>query len=220
MRFKNSNLQIDSKVKTCKDCIDEETLYSICDCTVSFYVFLVAIPVSSVFIFKAFYKINICGKIPVGGLVIACLIVAFIIFFVTFYLKTKSIKCKEIYDDLNVNCIYMACSVASSVICLSISACFYSNCVTKVTVYLALLSVACFIGLRAKSCNNEYALTKINMDYTNTMNSYSKIREYETEIKLLTKRKSHLKYYKVMETNYLMLSALFVFVTSVLGKFC
>ncbi len=218
MRFKNSNLQIDSKVKTCKDCIDEETLYSICDCTVSFYVFLVAIPVSSVFIFKAFYKINICGKIPVGGLVIACLIVAFIIFFVTFYLKTKNIKCKEICYDLKSNYNYMVLSAILELICYVISTWSYPN--IETTVSITLLLVTCFIGFRAKYYNNEYALTKINMDYTNTMNSYSKIREYETEIKLLTKRKSHLKYYKVMETNYLMLSALFVFVTSVLGKFC
>lgn len=84
---------------------------------------------------------------------------------------------------------------------------------------LVILVITCCLGVKAKYYNNEYALTKINMDYTNTMNSYSKIREYETEIKLLAKRKSYLKYYKLMETCYLMLSALFVFATSVLGKF-
>lgn len=217
MCFKNHNSQTNSKVKTCKKCIDEKTVNSICDCTVSFYVFLVAIPVSSVFIFKAFYKINICGKIPVVGLVIACLIVAFIIFFVTFYLKTKSIKCKEICYDLKSNYNYMLLSAILELICYVVSTWPYPN--IKTTVSITLLLVTCFIGFRAKYYNNEYALTKINMDYTNTMNSYSKIGEHERESKLLVKRKSYLKYYKVMETNYLMMSAFFVFVTSVLGKF-
>ncbi|WP_421779200.1 permease [Gardnerella sp. DNF01144] len=219
MCFKNRNLQADSKVKTCKDCIDEKTLNSISCWIVSFYLFLVAIPVSAVFIFNAFYKINICGKIPVGCLISRDLFIAFIIFFVVFYFKTKNIKCKEIYDDLKVNSNVMAWSAVCVVACLLISAFISSDYVTKITVYLALLLVTCFIGFRAKYYNKKYALTKINMDYTNTMNNYSKTREYETEIEFLTKMTSYLKYYKEMETNYLMMSAFFVFVTSVLGKF-
>ncbi|MFU0564297.1 permease [Gardnerella pickettii] len=223
MCFKNRNLQNDSKVKTCKECIDDckecidkKTLDSISRWIVSFYVVLIAIPVSSALIFNAFYKINICGKISVGCLISRDLIIAFIIFFVVFYFKTKNIKRTEISDDLKVNCISMACSAASSAICLFISACFSSNYVTKVTVYLALLSVTCFIGLRAKSCNNKYALTKIDIDYRNTL-KHLKTNVCEEESELLTMM-PYLKYYKVMETNYLMMSAFFVFVTSVLDK--
>lgn len=218
MYFKNYNSQTDSKVKTCKECIDKKTLDSISFWIVFFYVVLIAIPVSSALIFNAFYKINICGKISVGCLISRDLIIAFIIFFVVFYFKTKNIKRTEICDDLKVNCISMACSAASSVICLFISACFSSNYVTKVTVYLALLSVTCFIGLRAKSCNNKYALTKIDIDCMNTMNKYSKTNGCGEEGELLVIKMPCLKYYKVMETNYLMMSAFFVFVTSVLDK--
>lgn len=225
MCFKNRNLQNDSKVKTCKECIDDckecidkKTLDSISYYIVFFYVVLIAIPVSSALIFNAFYKINICGIIPVGCIISRDLIIAFIIFFVVFYFKTKNIKRTEIYDDLKVNYISMACSAASSVVCLLISACFSSNYVTKVTVYLTFLLVTCFIGLRAKSCNNQYALTKIDIDCINTLNKYSKTNGCEEECELLVQMMSYLKYYKVMETNYLMMSVFFVFVTSVLGK--
>ncbi|MFU0534378.1 permease, partial [Gardnerella pickettii] len=126
-------------------------------------------------------------------------------------------KCKEIYDDLEFNRNFMACSAAFSVVCLFISACFSSNYVTKITVSLALLLVTCVLGFRVKSCNSKYALTKIDIDYMPTTNKYSKIGEHERESKLLVKRKSYLKYYKVMETNYLMMSALFLLITSVLG---
>ena len=50
-----------------------------------------------------------------------------------------------------------------------------------------------------------------------TTNKYSKIGEHERESKLLVKRKSYLKYYKVMETNYLMVSTFFALVTPALG---
>lgn len=247
MSIKNYNSQTDSKVKTCEECIDKETLDSISCWIVSFYLFLAAIPVSAVFIFNAFNKINnsitckvdcfvcqfICSRVNyikinfnvdicvfvLGYMIISFLYICFIYLYLLHYLNRKKIICKEIYDDLNLNCISMACSAASSVICLSISACFYSNCVTKVTVYLALLSVACFIGLRAKSCNNEYALTKIDIDCMNTLNKYSKTNGCGEEGELLVIKMPCLKYYKVMETSYLMMSAFFVFVTSVLGKF-
>ncbi|MFU0534590.1 permease, partial [Gardnerella pickettii] len=58
MCFKNRNLQNDSKVKTCEECIDKKTLDSISYYIVVFYVFLIAIPVSAVFIFNAFNKTN------------------------------------------------------------------------------------------------------------------------------------------------------------------
>lgn len=219
MSIKNRNLQNDSKVKTCEECIDKKTLDSISFWIVFFYVVLIAIPVSSALIFNAFYKINTCEKIPAGYLISRYLIIVFIIFFAVFYFKTKNIKCKEIYDDLNVNCVSMACSAVSLLVLLSISAYCSSNCVTKITVSLALLFVTCFIGLRAKSCNSKYALTKIDIDCMNTMNKHSEINACEEECKLLVIKMSYLKYYKVMETNYLMMSAFFVFVTSVLGKF-
>lgn len=226
MCFKNRNLQNDSKVKTCKECIDEKTVNIISCWIVLFYAVLAVISVSSVLIFNAFYKINTRG-IPVGYiisfcLIIAAIIIAFIIFFVAFDSKTKNIKCKEkeIYDDLNANLNFVAWSAVFVVVCLIISAFCHSDDTTKITVYLALLSVTCFIGVRAKSCNNKYALTKIDIDYMPTSDKYSKINGCEEESELLVTKKSYLKYYKEMETNYLMMSAFFVFVTSVLGKFC
>lgn len=84
---------------------------------------------------------------------------------------------------------------------------------------LVILVITCCLGVKVKSYNNKYALIKIDIDCMNTMNKYSKTNGCEEESKLLVKRKSYLKYYKLMETCYLMLSALFVFATSVLGKF-
>lgn len=147
------------------------------------------------------------------------LLAGIVLSFLLLYIKKEKVECKEIYDDLNVNCVSMACSAVSLLVLLSISAYCSSNCVTKITVSLALLFVTCFIGLRAKSCNSKYALTKIDIDCMNTMNKHSEINACEEECKLLVIKMSYLKYYKVMETNYLMMSAFFVFVTSVLGKF-
>lgn len=247
MCFKNRNLQNDSKVKTCKECIDKKTLDSISCWIVSFYLFLAAIPVSAVFIFKINHSINckvnrkvnrsicsfICNfvcssvndiKTNPNNLIyvivyLVILLAGIVLSFLLLYIKKEKVECKEIYDDLNVNCVSMACSAVSSLVLLSMSAYCSSNCVTKITVSLALLFVTCFIGLRAKSCNSKYALTKIDIDCMSTKNKYSKIGEHERESELLVKRKSYLKYYKEMETNYLMMSAFFVFVTSVLGKF-
>lgn len=210
MCFKNRNSQTDSKVKTCKECIDKKTL-NIVSCWIRlFYVFLAAISVSAVLIF---YKTNTF----IGRLFIFLLMLAAYITIICFYSCVEKVKCKEIYDDLNVNCIYMACSAASSVICLFISALFYSNNTIKITVSLTLLLVTCLLGLRAKSCNNEYALTKIYIDYMPTSSKYLTIGEREEERELLVIKKSFLRYYKTMETNYLMMSAFFAFVTSVLG---
>ncbi|WP_425664208.1 permease [Gardnerella piotii] len=253
MCFKNRNLQNDSKVKTCKECIDDckecidkKALDSISRWIVSFYLFLIAIPVSAVFIFKINHSINckvnrkvnrsICSSIcnfvcsSVNDIKtnpnnLIYVIVYFIILSLCIgyiylrYFNPQKTKCKEIYDDLKLNCISMACSAVSSLVLLSISAYCSSNCVTKITVSLALLFVTCFIGLRAKSCNSKYALTKIDIDRMNTMNKYSNTNGCEEECELLVIKMSYLKYYKVMETNYLMMSAFFVFVTSVLGKF-
>ena len=246
MCFKNRNLQNDSKVKTSEVCTDKKTLDSISYYIVVFYVFLIAIPVSAVFIFNAFNKTNnsieckvncstdcsicsfVCSFVDYIGInfnadIFVCtFIYAVILFIYTFkiysvYFKPQKAKCKEIYDDLEFNRNFMACSAAFSVVCLFISACFSSNYVTKITVSLALLLVTCVLGFRVKSCNSKYALTKIDIDYMPTTNKYSKIGEHERESKLLVKRKSYLKYYKVMETNYLMMSALFLLITSVLG---
>lgn len=210
MCFKNHNSQTNSKVKTCKECIDKKTLDSISSCIVSFYLFLIAIPVSAVFIF---YKTNTF----IGRLSILLFMLAAYIAIICFYVYAKKVKCKEIYDDLKVNCIYMAYSAVFSFACLIISAYFSSNYVTKINVSLAFMLVICIIGFRAKSYNNKYTLAKIDIDYMSTTNKYSKIGEHEIESKLLVKRKSYLKYYKAMETNYLMVSAFFAFVTPVLG---
>lgn len=209
---------------------------------------MTAISVSAVFIFNVFNKINnsieckvncstdcsICSFvcsfvndiktkpnycILVYAIIYAIISSLYIFKIYSVYVKPQETKYKEIFNDLKANCVSMACSAASSVICLFISALFYSNNTIKITVSLTLLLVTCFIGFRVKSYNNKYALTKIDIDYMPTANKYSKIGEHERESKLLVKRKSYLKYYKVMETNYLMMSAFFVFVTSVLGKF-
>lgn len=210
MCFKNRNLQNDSKVKTCKDCIDEKTVNIISCWIVSFYVVLIAISVSSVLIF---YKTDTF----IGRLFIFLLMLDAYIAIICFYAYAKKVKCKEIYDDLKVNCIYMAFSTAYSFACLFISAYFSSNYVTKINVSLAFMLVTCLIGFRSKSYNNKYALAKIDIDYMSTTNKYSKIGEHERESKLLVKRKSYLKYYKVMETNYLMVSTFFALVTPALG---
>lgn len=97
-----------------------------------------------------------------------------------------------------------------------ISTCIKSDDYIKINA-LVILLVTCCIGVKVKSYNNKYTLAKIDIDYMSTTNKYSKIGEHEIESKLLVKRKSYLKYYKVMETNYLMMSALFTFITSVLG---
>lgn len=210
MCFKNRNSQTDSKVKTCKECIDKKTL-NIVSCWIRlFYVFLAAISVSAVLIF---YKTNTF----IGRLFIFLLMLAAYITIICFYSCVEKVKCKEIYDDLNVNCIYMACSTAYSFACLFISACVSSNYVTKINVSLAFMLVTCIIGFRAKFYNNKYALAKIDIDYMSTTNKYSKIGEHERESELLVIKKSFLRYYKTMETNYLMMSALFTFITSVLG---
>lgn len=133
------------------------------------------------------------------------------------YFNPQKTKCKEIYDDLEFNRNVMKCSAAFSVVCLIVSSFFSSNYVTKITVSLALLLVTCVLGFLVKSYNSKYALTKIDIDYMSTRNKYSKIGKHERESELLVKSKSYLKYYKVMETNYLMMSALFLFITSVLG---
>lgn len=210
MSIKNRNLQNDSKVKTCEECIDKKTL-NIVSCWIRlFYLFLAAISVSAVLIF---YKTDTF----IGRLFIFLLMLDAYIAIICFYVYAKKVKCKEIYDDLKLNCIYMVCSAAYSFACLFISACFSSNYVTKINVSLAFMLVTCIIGFRAKFYNNKYALAKIDIDYMSTTNKYSKIGEHERESELLVIKKSFLRYYKTMETNYLMMSALFLFITSVLG---
>ncbi|EPI44004.1 hypothetical protein HMPREF1586_00331 [Gardnerella vaginalis JCP8522] len=253
MCFKNHNSQNDSKVKTCKECIDDckecidkKTLDSISRWIGFFYAFLTAISVSAVFIFNVFNKINnsieckvncstdcsICSFvcsfvndiktkpnycILVYAIIYAIISSLYIFKIYSVYVKPQETKYKEIFNDLKANCVSMACSAASSVICLFISALFYSNNTIKITVSLTLLLVTCLLGLRAKSCNNEYALTKIYIDYMPTSSKYLTIGEREEERELLVIKKSFLRYYKTMETNYLMMSAFFAFVTSVLG---
>lgn len=82
---------------------------------------------------------------------------------------------------------------------------------------LVILVITCCLGVKVKSYNNKYALIKIDIDCMNTMNKYSKTNGCEEECELLVIKMSYLKYYKVMETNYLMMSAFFAFLTPVLG---
>lgn len=211
MCVKNYNSQTDSKVKTCKECIDEKTLNNISFCIVLFYVLLAAIPVSAVFIF---YKTDTF----IGCLSILLFMLAAYITIICFYVYSEKVECKEIYDDLKPNNLYMLILTTLVGLLSIISTCIKSDDYIKINA-LVILLVTCCIGVKVKSYNNKYALTKIDIDYMPTANKYSKIGEHERESKLLVKRKSYLKYYKVMETNYLMMSAFFVFVTSVLGKF-
>lgn len=211
MSIKNRNLQNDSKVKTCEECIDKKTL-NIVSCWIRlFYLFLAAISVSAVLIF---YKTDTF----IGRLFIFLLMLDAYIAIICFYVYSEKVECKEIYDDLKPNNLYMLILTTLVGLLSIISTCIKSDDYIKINA-LVILLVTCCIGVKVKSYNNKYALTKIDIDYMPTANKYSKIGEHERESKLLVKRKSYLKYYKVMETCYLMLSALFVFATSVLGKF-
>ncbi|MFU0522620.1 permease [Gardnerella swidsinskii] len=209
MCIKNYNSQTDSKVEICKECIDKKTLDSISSCIGLFYVFLAAIPVSVVFIF---YKTDT----SIGRLFILLFMLAAYITFIFFYVYAKKVECTEIQDDLKPNTLYML--ILTTLVGLSsiISTCIKSDDYIKINA-LVILLVTCCIGVKVKSYNNKYTLAKIDIDYMSTTNKYSKIGEHEIESKLLVKRKSYLKYYKVMETNYLMMSVLFTFITSVLG---
>lgn len=210
MCFKNSNLQIDSKVKTCKDCIDEETL-NIVSCWIRlFYLFLAAISVSSVLIF---YKTDTF----IGRLFIFLLMLDAYIAIICFYAYAKKVKCKEIYDDLEDNIVYMYFSAVFTIVCLIIFTCFASDYAIRIIISVILLVYTFCIGIRVKFYNRAYALTKIDIDYMPTANKYSKIRKYVKESELLVKKKSYLKYYKEMEWNYLMILAFLAFVTSTLG---
>lgn len=218
MCFKNRNSQNDSKVKTCKECIDDckecidkKTLDSISCWIVSFYLLLAAIPVSAVFIF---YKTDTF----IGCLSILLFMLAAYITIICFYAYSEKVECKEIYDDLKPNTLYMLILTTLVGLFGIISTYIQSDDYIKINA-LVILLVTCCIGVKVKSYNNKYALIKIDIDCMNTMNKYSKTNGCEEESKLLVKRKSYLKYYKLMETCYLMLSALFVFATSVLGKF-
>ena len=209
MCFKNRNLQNDSKVKTCKECIDKKTLDSISSCIGFFYVFLAAIPVSVVFIF---YKTDT----SIGCLSILLFMLAAYITIICFYVYSEKVECKEIYDDLKPNNLYMLILTTLVGLLSIISTCIQSDYYIKINA-LVILLVTCCIGVKVKSYNNKYALTKIDIDYMPTSNKYLMINACEEESELLVKRKSYLKYYKVMETNYLMMSALCTFITSVLG---
>lgn len=211
MCFKNRNSQTDSKVKTCEECIDKKTLDSISSCIGFFYVFLAAIPVSVVFIF---YKTDT----SIGRLFILLFMLAAYITIIFFYVYAKKVDCTEIQDDLKPNTLYMLILTTLVGLFGIISTYIQSDDYIKINA-LVILVITCCLGVKVKSYNNKYALTNIDIDYMNTMNKYSKTNGCEEECELLVIKMSYLKYYKVMETNYLMMSAFFVFVTSVLGKF-
>lgn len=95
MCFKNHNSQTDSKVKTCKkciddckECIDKKTLDSISDWIVSFYVVLIAIPVSAVFIF---YKTDT----SIGRSFILLFMLAAYITIIFFYVYAKKLNVQK-----------------------------------------------------------------------------------------------------------------------------
>ena len=209
MSIKDSDSQTDYKVKTCKKCIDEKTLNSISCCIGFFYAFLAPIPVSAVFIF---YKTDTF----IGRLFIFLLMLAAYITIICFYVHAEKVECKEIHDDLKPNTLYMLILTTLVGLFGIISICIKSDNYIKINA-LVILLVTCCIGVKVKSYNNKYALTKIDIDYMPTSNKYLTINGCEEESELLVIKTSFLKYYKVMETNYLMISALFTFITSVLG---
>lgn len=213
MSIKNRNSQTNSQVTTSKECIDEKTLNSISSCIGAFYMLLTFM---SVLVLIVFYK-DVSNGLSIGYLSIFLFSLAAYITIICFYSYAEKVECKEIYDDLEDNIVYMYVSSVSAIVYLIISTCFPSNYDIKIVISLILLTFACFLGIKVKSYNNKYALTKIDIDYMPTTNKYLKIREHERESKLLVTKKSCLKYYKVMETNYLMILALLAFVTSVLG---
>lgn len=88
MCVKNYNSQTDSKVKTCKECIDEKTLNNISFCIVLFYVLLAAIPVSAVFIF---YKTDT----SIGRLFILLFMLAAYITIIFFYVYAKKLNVQK-----------------------------------------------------------------------------------------------------------------------------
>lgn len=88
MCIKNYNSQTDSKVETCKECIDKKILDSISSCIGFFYVFLAAIPVSVVFIF---YKTDT----SIGRLFILLFMLAAYITFIFFYVYAKKLNVQK-----------------------------------------------------------------------------------------------------------------------------
>lgn len=88
MCFKNHNSQTNSKVKTCKKCIDKKTL-NIVSCWIRlFYLFLAAIPVSAVFIF---YKTDT----SIGRLFILLFMLAAYITIIFFYVYAKKLNVQK-----------------------------------------------------------------------------------------------------------------------------
>ncbi|RDW96222.1 permease [Gardnerella vaginalis] len=226
MCFKNRNLQNDSKVKTCKECIDDckecidkKTLDSISSCIGFFYLFLIAIPV----LLFIFYKIDTSNSHNIVYLLFILLFsLAAYITIICFYSFVEKVECEEIRNDLKPNTSYMFILTTLVGLFGIISICIKPDNYIKINALvvinaLVILLVTCCIGVKVKSYNNKYALTKIDIDCINTLNKYSNTNGCEEECKLLVIKMSYLKYYKVMETNYLMMSALCTFITSVLG---
>ena len=213
MCFKNRNSQNNSQVTTYKECIDEKTLNSISCWMGLFYVLLVVMPVLVLFVF---YK-DVFNSHSVDYLLIFLFSLAAYTTIIHFYSHAEKVECKEIYDDLEGNIVCMYVSSVSAIVYLIIFTCCPLNYDIKIVISLILLAVACCLGVKVKSYNNKYVLTKIDIDYMPTTNKYLKIREHERESKLLVTKKSFLKYYKVMETNYLIILVFLVFVASILG---
>ncbi|WP_248899072.1 permease [Gardnerella piotii] len=212
MCFKNHNSQTNSQVTTCK-CIDEKTLINISFCIVLFYVLLTFMSVLVLFVF---YK-DVSNGLSVGYLFIFLFSLANYITIIYFYSHAEKVECKEIYDDLEDNIVYMYFSAVFTIVCLIIFTCFASDYAIRIIISVILLVYTFCIGIRVKFYNRAYALTKIDIDYMPTANKYSKIRKYVKESELLVKKKSYLKYYKEMEWNHLMILAFLAFVTSTLG---
>lgn len=81
-------------------------------------------------------------------------------------------------------------------------------------VAVAILIISCFIGVRMNIYKNKSYSTKIDLDDMPVTDKYLKSDDKDKESELFIK-KSMLKYYKTMETNYQLLLLFFTFLTSV-----
>lgn len=213
MCIQTPNSQTNSQVKTCKEYIDEKTLNSISSWMGLFYVLLT---VMSVLVLFVFYK-DVSNSHSIGYLFIFLFSLAAYVTIIHFYSHAEKVECKEIYDDLEGNIVCMYVSSVFAIVYLIISTCCPSDYSIKTVIPAILLAYTCCLGVQAKSYNNKYVLTKIDIDYMSKANKYIMINGREEESKLLVTKKSYLKYYKVMRMNYLIILAFLAFVASILG---
>ncbi|MFU0541656.1 hypothetical protein [Gardnerella vaginalis] len=264
-----SNLQI----KAYKECMCKKILDLIGAYIGFFYIILVAIPLSAMFIFntqnKQFSSFLFCfcfflsgfniyaihdysyfSIVYVNYFVLIFYVVIILFFFIYSHYKIKKVCCKEIYDylydDLRDNRMYMYAS--TMIVFMSITVhdfiCYRNSLIpnnsivvknlvvnddfvisndfainksvvdSRQIVAVAILLISCFIGVRMNIYKNKSYSTKIDLDDMTVTDKYLKSDDKDKEGELFIK-KSMLKYYKTMETNYQLLLLFFTFLTSV-----